>query len=135
MDNLIAMFDGGGDGNGDPEVLEAPSPTDSTKKTWHIFPCQKLIGKNSTCYPFLDKPDKSEDQMYSCLVVSRPFATSTSQRPGPWWSLSTIKNRKTDNPLFDPLVLVKTVQDRFESTMKLVNKMSCCAIPQQLQLQ
>jgi hypothetical protein len=51
-----------------------------------------------------------------------------SQRPGPWWSLSTIKNRKTDNPLNNPLVLVKTVRDRFESTMKLVKEMTA-AVP------
>jgi hypothetical protein len=135
MMSAISPYFGGADDDG--RVLEVPSPTDSAgtagkavKKTRHVFNRFKGTDKDGNAvYHFLDTPDVKEYAMYSCLAVSKPFATTKWNGVTAAWTtavneINQQSNMETGRLHFDPPVSMKTVRERFEGAMKIVKELS-----------
>jgi hypothetical protein len=89
-------------------------------KKRHVF----VRLQNGDTYPFLVKPDVKEQKMYACLAVSQPFCTAKYKGVTEAWTaavadINSQRDIKTHALLFDPLILVKAVRDRFEAVMKI----------------
>jgi hypothetical protein len=110
-------------------IMEVSIERRQPKKQRHVFRRHKKIDKNGvTHHPFLVNPDKKEIVLYRCLLVHQPFATPKGRGVTDAWiaAVETInkqRNVKTGRPFFDPPVPVKTVRDRFEGAMTIVQEM------------
>jgi hypothetical protein len=141
MNDISPYFDDGIDGGVDPEVEDVPSPTDSVgatgqrKKTRQVFRRLKKEDEDGVTYPFLEQPDdkelsmyNKELSMYSCLVVSKPFATTKWNGVTAAWTAAVKEineqvNFTTGALHFNPPISVKTVRERFEGAMKIIKEL------------
>jgi hypothetical protein len=131
-DIIPTNVDGGGGSDKNPErrMTTGQQHQPPPKQHRHVFRRHtKKPDQNGVIHhPFLVDPDEKEIVMYRCLLVHQPFATTKWKGVTEAWlaAVETINQQRhgtTGRLFFDPPVPVKTVRERFEGAMKIVQEM------------